>query len=581
MTDQPKTPPQDTKSPEQVKDAVPDGSFSKPPEAKKLTFGQQLFVWTMIAVVGLLFGVGASAGIITEPPRTIAGVSEAEVIPRMRVAERLEKVLNPRGGWRTKFAAPRYGGNQLEIYASNLTMARAAEARGLMPKGRALDRIEAEFLGTRMDDSPTLTYRDALIEHEGGADQVTREDLRRFLQERAALDGLRTRAAIAPAIPRSLGDDLAAAQRDRIDLVEVSLSGLQFVPQVAADDPEIATAFERLRTTRFQRPAGVALTIGLADRDALGAKIDITEAEAKVYYDAHQDEFRAEKDPATPDKAAPVRPFDQVKEAASAKVRAARGSAAAQAIAIKLDAREDLDGDKDPAAFQAAMKEAGLVPTDLSVEDRTPGTVDLGKLGTVKDVMHLFGHEHEPGFVSRAMQTSAGHWVVLRLNGRREAGFQELAQVRDEVVRHVAGRRAYKKMVEEAGKIGESLKGPGALAAWAASDAAKSWHAQLATKPSSLIARLPVPAPEADAQAGDPLLLAPLAMPDRRVAVAAAEPAWDGDVPRIRLIQAGELKPGKGDDADRPLIAEYMRGMLGEYSATVFSRELSQQMEQR
>lgn len=585
MTDQPKKPATDQPPAEPVKDAVPAGSFAKPPLAKKLTFSQQLFIWTMIVIVGLLFGVGASASIITQEPEAISGVSETEITPRMRVAERLEKILNPNGGgyYQPMFALQRRRdgqGKELDVrkdYAENLSMARIAEARGLMPKGKALDRIEAAFLGTPLNESKSRTYRDALVEHEGGADEVRREDLRLFLQERSALDGLQIRAAIGPAIPRSLGDELASARRDQVDLVEVVLSGSHLIPTIAADDPEIATTYERLRASRFLRPASVGVSLALADRDALGKAIEVNEADAKLWYDAHQDRFQAAKDPANPDKPAAVKPFASVKDEAIGLLRAERGTAKAQALANKLDEREELDGEKDHAKFAKAAAEAGLEVRELKLDDKTPGTIDLGALGTVKDVMRVFGREHEPGFTSRAMQTSAGHWVVIHLVSRTEPGFQDLAVVRDEVVRHLAGRRAYGKLLTEAGRLRDSLKGPGALAAWAASEAAKPWKATISTTPTSLLDRLLVPATEADGTIVDTLLVAPLAMPDRQVALAATRQTWVGDVPQVRLVQAGELKPGKGEEADRPVVADGFRRLLARYSVAVFLNELRQQ----
>ncbi|MBN8525107.1 MAG: hypothetical protein J0M02_07215 [Planctomycetes bacterium] len=577
MSDSPKQPATPPAAPP-IKDAVPDGVAEKPPVSKQLTFSQQLFIWTMVLVVGVIFGVGASFSLVFAPTQKIAGVAEGEVLQRMRVAERMEKVLNPNG----HYYYPLFRQQSLETYATDLRLARVGEARDLMPKGRALDRVEQDFLATPIQGSAGRTYLDALREHEGGNDEIQRDDLRRYLAENAARESLFMRSAIAPAVPRAVAADVAATNGDRAEVAEVLLSGARFVPEVKGDDPEIAAAFERLRATRFTRPGSVGVAVAWADRDQLAAGIEVSDADAKAWYDGHSDQFAGEPDPKDPAKKPEPKPFEQVKAEVIAKVKAERGSAAAQALIMAFNqAAEDLENDKDPARFRSAATAGKLQIAELSVEDRTPGSVDLGRIGTLKDVMRIFGREHELGFLSQPQQTSAGHWVVLRLESRREPGFQELDAVRDQVARHLAGRRAWKQLQEQAAKLRDELsaKGPGALAAWAASDDAKAWNATISTKPQKLIGKLSVPPAEVDGAAGEPQLIAALAMPPRPVALVAAEPAWEGDIPRVRLVQVGEIKPMNRDGLAESALADGFRNGLRRFGMMLFDRELQAQLE--
>lgn len=578
MSDSPKTPATPPAPP--IKDAVPDGVAEKPPAARQLTLSQQIFIWTMVLVVGVIFGVGASISLVFAPTQKIAGVAEGEVLHRMRVAERMEKVLNPNG----HFYYPMFRQQGLESYATDLRLARIGEARGLMPKGKALDWVEAEFLATPIQGSQGRTYLDALREHEGGNDQITRDDLRRYLAETASRESMFMRSAIAPAVPRAVAGDAAAMRGDRAEVAEVVLSGARFVPEVPGDDPEVAAAYERLRASRFTRPASVGVAVAWADRDQLAAGIEVADAQAKAWYDAHLDQFPGEPNPKDPAKKPEPKPFESVQAEVVAKVKAERGTAAAQALLLAFNqGAEDLEHDKDPARFRSAAQAAKLQIAELSVEDRTPGTLDLGAIGTLKDVMRLFGREHEPGFISQPQLTSAGHWVMVRLESRREAGFQELDAVRDQVARHVAGRRAWKELREQAAKLRDELsaKGPGALAAWSASEDAKAWGAGLSTRPQPLTAKLPAPPAELDGAAGEPQLVAALAMPARPVALIAADPAWEGDIPRLRLAQVGELKPMNREGLAEPRLAEDLRNGMRRFGMMLFDRELQAQLEGR
>ena len=568
-----------------IKDAVPDGKTAATPPTKPLTLGQQIFIWTMVAIVGVIFGVGASFSLVFAPTQRIAGIAEGEVLQRMQLAERMERVLNPNGSpWQPLWKQPPWVENPLEGYATDLRLARLGEARGLLPRGQALERIEREFLATPMAGSSGRTYLDALREHTGGSDEIRPDDLRRALSELAARRSLFARSAVAPAVPRALAPDLAALRSDRAELAEVVLSGVRFIPEVALDDPGIPAAYEQLRGSRFTRPGGVTVAIAWADRDEAGKALEISEADAQAWYSTHQDQFPGEPDPKDPGKQPPAKPFAAVKDQVITKLRAERGSSAAQkALDLLNQNAEELEGEKDPARFRAAIAAANLKLAEVSVEDRTPGTVDLGSLGTIKDVMRLFGREHEVGFLSEPQITSAGHWVMLRLEKRSDPGFQELVAVRAEVARHLAGRRAWKPLFEAASKLRDELagKGPGALAAWAASEEAKPWNVSLVNRPQPLTTQLATPPAEADGAAGEPQLLAALALSARPPALVAAEPAWEGEVPRLRLVQVGELKPGPRDGLAEAQFAGQYRTALARYGQTLFSRELQAQLGDR
>ncbi|MEK7412738.1 MAG: peptidylprolyl isomerase, partial [Planctomycetota bacterium] len=560
----------------EIKDAVPAGKGTALPPTKQLTMTHQLFIWTMIVIVGVLFGVGSSCQMMTQPVREVMNVNEGEIIPRMQVAERLEKILNSNGHpLYPKFSISRQYQNPEAQYALRLKHARYSQSLGLMPQGAALDRIERDFLATPMPGSTTRNYQMALLEHDGGPEQITREELRRYLAERSANNALSLRYDIQPALPRTVGGEVKAAELDQCQLNEVVLTGTALLPAVKPDDPEIATTYERLKSKQFIRLERLSVAIALADRDKLGAAITPTEDELKAWFAAHKAQFPGDPDPKDPKKEPTPKTLEQVKDQVIAKIRNERGSAAAQKLIDDFNANaEELESKKDATEYRNAVSKAKLDLVVQHIEDRKPGTLDLGKLGTIKDVGHLFGHEHDIGILTQPIETSLGHWVVLRIESRHEAGFQTLEEVKPKVISYLAGRRAWKNLVDQANKIRDSLKGPGALTAWAATSEGKAWNATATTKDVSLLQELHQAAKEPDSTSTDTFLVASLAMPGRPVQLAATDSSWDGDIPRMRLVQVGEIKPGTMDIANERLISAY-RDALERFSGSLFNHDIN------
>jgi hypothetical protein len=559
-----------------VKDAVPDGKASDAaPQAKPLTMGQHLFIWTMIIVVGVLFGMGSTVPFLDAPQRKVAGVSEGEVLIRQEIAQNLEAVLNP-GGSRYRAQFERQG---FEEYARDLRLAREAEAQGLMPQGKALDRIEEEFLKTALPGSTGRTYHHALADHEGGKRSVPRDKLRLFLSERAAVDALFARNLVAPAVPTTVAPELISYSGDTAEVVEVVLTAKHLLPAVPADDPEIPAAYDRLRGTRFTRPAAVTVTVASADLDAIAQAIAIPEADAKAWYDAHPADYAGTPDPKDPKAAVPPKPFDEVKAAIIAKLQMQRAEAEGRTRAETLNQTitdQGLDGAKDPARFVAAVQQAQLTPTTLTLEDRRGGNLDFGPLGTSPDVVKIFSKDHEPGFISNPLKTDKNRWIVLRLDDRREAGYQELHEVKAQVIAHLAGTRAWKRLLEEAAKAQAEAQSQG-LSAWAGSEPAKVWGASATTKTIGLRQPFNAPPTEIDGPLADPQPVISLTMPGFPIAL--AHEKAEGDLPRVRLMQVAKINAAPADPARATDLADAYRRVVSQYRQEVFYRDLMAKLE--
>jgi len=560
-------------------------------KAKPITFGQQIFIWAMILLVGVIFGVGSSWTFLQQQQRVIDNVAENDILVRKDVAERLQRVLMSSG---ERFAMGSY-----EAYARAIRMARVAASEGLQPEGTDLDRVTDDFLARTIPGeagAKQRTFRDLLLEHQGAKDEVTRLELRRLLAERTGVEALFARNVGAPAVPTSVSVVLDHLRSTHFTVAEVELDAKHLMTDVKVDDPEIQSTYDRLRGTRFTKHAQVTATVAAADLAALTAKQVIGDAEIATYYEQHKETYRkpavAPVPPAVADPKTPAE-YQALSDASPAiKAILARTAAeqAAQAVIQGFNGMVDEKGleQADAAAFAAAATAAGLVVTEsLVINEPSDGQVDLGALGTIKDPAGLFSKD--VGFITNPLQSAAQPgetkgqtWFVLRVTQRSPAGFRTLEEVRTEVQGIIAGNRAYQALLAEAEKLRASAEaaGPGGLAKAIADPANAAWAAKVAEQPLRPLTDLHAPATEAGGVPGEVRLAASLAMPNRPVAlVEAAAPAGAASTtPRVRLLQVIEIKqdqvpPGGAADA-----AAMYRDALSRYQQTQFDRTLREKL---
>lgn len=546
-----------------------------PAKARQITFGQHLFIWAMVIIVGVLFGMGSSVSLLQQGPRTIQGVSENDVLQRQDIARRLQNALNPRRMYRELM----FEHGSQDWYALDILRARYAAALGLMPEGSDLDRITADWLATPMPGQAGRTYRDVLVEHQNGRDEVAFTALRRYLAERTAIEALVARNVLVPAVPPAVADDLLVlGERAVVD--EVELTATHLLQPVADDDAEIQNAYDQLHRERFTAPAAATVTVAWPDLAALGKDEAVSATQAQVWYEANRERFRKPADPKAGALAAPeYRPLAEVGDEVAAAVRKERveprARQALQAFAERLDGIEN----PDAAAFAKAAAESGLVLTPaIEVPEARGGQLALGPFGQVKDQIGLFSSSVEPGFISSPLPLPGNEktvGIVVRVEARRPAGFKPLDQVKPEVMTWIAGRRAWKALLEQAEAVRAVAEkaGPGGLAAWASSPEAAPWKATVDTHPTSPIADLQPPPAEPGGTPGEARTVASLALPARPVMLAAAE--GGAEVPKVRLVQVREIKAGEPvAEAQRPLFAQQYRQTLLGFRGQLFDEEL-------
>lgn len=580
-----------TKPPaETIKDAevVSTPRDDQPVMAKPITFAQQVFIWSMVLLVGVIFGVGSSWTFLEQGGRTIDGVEQTDIILSRQVADNLQVILQ---GSNDRFAL-----RSDQDYAQRIRLARIAAARGLKPAGADLDLVVKEFLAKSIPNS-TRTYQSLLAEHISTKHEVTLPQLQRYLADRSAISALFARNLIAPAIPLTVGPEVERVFRTKITADQVVLSAAHLLQPVAVDDPEIQTTYDKLRPTRFTRRAQVTVTIVAPDLAALSAAAVIAETDIAAWYESHKELYRKPTVAPAPDAPAPdapaadKAPVPAVEYKPLTEVSAEIKTTLARAEALKKGQQAIEDFNRaveekgletaERATFIAAATAGGLALTEKLVVDESEAgnDINLAAFGRIKDPAGIFSKD--PGFITSPLQsgTPDRQWFIMRVDDHQPPGFQPLEAVRDEVQKSLAGRRAYKQLLDQAELLRAAAEkaGPGGLKQVLADPANVAWKATVIEVPLSPLSELRAPPTEQGGIAGEPRLAVSLAMPERHVVVVVSDN--EAVVPEVRLLQVATISQ---DTTQPPMEAsrttEFYRQQLLNLSQRQFDIELRDQL---
>ncbi|MFM2090946.1 MAG: hypothetical protein RLZZ127_1435 [Planctomycetota bacterium] len=580
----------DPKTPDaQIKDAVPDqpGSGNKALlQAKQLTFSQHLFIWALIILVGVVFGIGSSIPFLSQrSAEVIEGVGADELHAHQNLGARLDQVLNYdlRFGGRSRYTMER------DRAAQYLALAKRAEAEGLMPDREERDRLVRQFLDARvfsnvMRQPLPYTNGQLLKEAEGSPQRAVRYDelalwlardraVQALFQSRINIPAAATGAGRAVA---RLGDRDYRLPGETISASAAVLSADRAQVVVAEDDPQIASTYDAVKEQRFRIPPGALLALAVADVAPLAASAaaGIAETAITARYESERDQrWRLPGASATPayrplaEVAGEIR-ADLAREAGRVEARARVNAFAEQVEALGL-----LKADE--AAFVAAAAKAGLrALPGVRIAEPSEGQLEIPGLGSFKDDARLW--EQQPGEISLALETDEAAFVA-RTGQRIPGGLRPLAEVRTEVKAIVAARRGWAetRAAAEAIAAAAASAGPGGLAKILASPEHARWSAVAVSVDLAPDTRLAKPGPEVDAGAEDWVHAAALGMPGHPVL---AERLRGGahDVPRIRLLQLGEWRPVTATTAAMAdALAPLYRQWLTEYRQQLVSSDLT------
>lgn len=577
-------------------------------------FSQQLLIWFLIIVVGVLFGMGPVLALLRAPqPGDVLAVSQVEIRRFSEAEQRLARL----GLVGRAPADP-------TIQAYRLRMAGFADNEGLMPKGETLDSVVGSWLDQEVAEG--RTRRSVLAEY-GGAQGVPPRELEHYVQVTAAISNLTNRYILAPAVPLTAADGLAGLVNDRVEIAEVELSPEPLMAAereaVAGNEDLIQERYKELREDHFRVPPRRLVAVVAADPRRIAEHVRLDDAEVERFYEEHKEErleWRlpeeedAADDAATDDQAAQAEEADQgpryqpLAEVAD-EIRQELREEHARALAAKLDRLFD-------RAFKEALSELALpyheVPfakvaevasnVALRAEDEERLTADVGLVvvesvevsapeggdvlelpgfGTIRNDPLLFDPATEPGaFFETAAVEVEGLQLLLRLRQKIPASFRELDEVRDAVIDYIAARRAYDRLFEMATTIAsraEEAGEDGLRSHFAAEEVSGFWGASVATRRVRVLTEFEPPPPTLDGIPGDSVLAIELARPARPVVLASAAPPDPESAaslaelaPRVRLIQAVAYHRGERPQGARragwvvaPDVPAMYRGFMG------------------
>ncbi len=586
---QPKAPeskPADPKTVDAVVDHPGDGAGGKL-TPKSMSLSQHVFIWTMVVLVGGIFGIGPSFGMMFASRGTVGDgkVDEARVNQRMGTDRKLQ-YMGIVQHWRGQPTA--------EAFGRDLREAEIADDLGLKPTGSAVDALLKEFLTQKRGER---TVGEIIADNRKGQNALTDQELRDYVIQSGAIDALHARAMVVPAAPLASAA-FANAYLDKVPVDELVLTAKPLLGVIADDDAGLAKAYDQLRAKgRFVAAATARVTVAYADRTALLAKAVVSDQAVQAYYDAHKASYQKPAAPVEPGKeppAAEYRPLDEVKAEISDALKREIADREAEEAAAAFEEDADAKGlaDKDQAAFVAAATAAGLAVLEhLAIPDSESGQVAIAGLGTLRQpakTVRLFVEQQ--GFITTAQPIDGAQptWAILRLDERIEPKPKALAdaEVKAEVKAWLAGQRAYAELLKraEALRAAAQAKGAGGLRQALAEDQT-AWDAKVASRDESGLAELaPPPRPADDTTPlGETRLAVSLAVKGNPVVLADVPDIGDqGEIPAVRLVQAIGFAPAKAPEGDeRRKQAELYRRVLTQFESEQFRRDLRRMMDER
>ena len=259
-------------------------------------------------------------------------------------------------------------------------------------------------------------YRQA-IRSQGLTDKIVREDL---------TDGLIARQVLIPAVfgaqfPESITRRYATQLRERregsIALVPAEL----FVPEEDPSDEQLQT-FYRENRSDFIRPERRQLRYAAFGPDALGDRIEPTQAEIRQRYEANADDYRASEERTFTQLIVPTR-----QAAESIRSRVAEGS-----------------------SLSSAANEAGLETSQIGPISRE----DYAQQANSAVAEAVFAAEE--GAVAQIARSPLGFHVV-RIDDVTEIPARSLEQARDEIVTALRAEKQRRALNELASEVEDRI----------------------------------------------------------------------------------------------------------------------------
>ncbi len=605
MSSGPATPPPAAPEPTPAAPATPAAPTATAPaqratlETRTLSFNEQVGIWILIILVGVVFGAGTSVTYLFSGSTKAVAKDVTDVQARAtltvgnRLTQQLGGVLGPESAQYLPYIHPGLGREQtMEQATQFLSLVRIAETEHLRPDKTGQEQLVRDFLKFQLGRD--LSIGDVLTARKG-PQALSAEELGGWLADHRAQENLFATRVLLPAIPltaataaqRAFG---AGADRVEVDVIELTATGSALIAERLSPG-ELAAHYEQVKASRFTIPETAVLTVAWFDRLAAASAAAPAIAAAAIdqrYARDREVRFRI----TTSGTAAVYRQLDdalrdELRRELALEDADRLAKAAAGILSQAVEEQQLAEPGKDPAGFARAASAAGLRLDQISVAAPLRGRIALAQFGSVGVETGLW--EQEPGAISVAVQSDAGFWLVARTMQRHPGSFQPFAQVQEQVRSQLAARRAWTELRDAAlaMQTAAGSAGPGGLLQVARGETYARWRPQpLSLQPMAVAKRITAPGQTVDQAGiatrsvgsllvGEPGASAPVAL--ERVETAAHEP------PRLRLIQARKLIPAPAPEANAAerLAGQYRNGTVGQHRRTLLNDELMAELAQR
>ncbi len=226
-------------------------------------------------------------------------------------------------------------------------------------------------------------------------------------------------------------------------------------------EEELAAFFEQQKEGRYRQPERIQVEVLAAPYDAFAGELEVTEEEARAYYEAHPDLFPAPADPqeAGEKPLAAVRPFDEAREEVLEKLRLDRARERAEAALD--DVRKQLLA--EPETTLASLAEASdgklqSATTEFFASDELADVPLLGESFSPDSPLlaSLFRLDESKREVSSVIAGEDAS-VLCRLLARERARVPTLEEVKEEVASDLQRDRAAELARQTAASLSDEL----------------------------------------------------------------------------------------------------------------------------
>ncbi|NRA36769.1 MAG: hypothetical protein HRU15_01400 [Planctomycetes bacterium] len=275
----------------------PDPALKKPP------IGQTILVILLVALVGIIFGVGPSTFTMALGGKQVqeieAGITNVDLARFQRLYLLLD-IINS-GTKPHELSEDEWGNRQQRLWylpqiaRQSLVIAKYAELDGMKPSGKALDKILNNFVNEKIINGDSRLNAIAAVQEANVVGRsFSRKELLEHLAIKEANANFDSRYNPNPVAVDSMGKVFHQKSKERVYVQEARLSTSailgEFKELVAKDQDQLTLTYQHhLSLKRFEIPRKAHLTLFGADATLIAASVVISDEAIAAWYNENKE----------------------------------------------------------------------------------------------------------------------------------------------------------------------------------------------------------------------------------------------------------------------------------------------------